>query len=402
MKIFIKLVITVVLFISGHAYANVIQSGERITIDSEVLSQQREFQILLPESYQAEPQNTYPVIYLLDGDYNFHSVSGMLDGLANKGELIPEVILVGIADKGTTSYRKNMTPSQQAESFMAFIDKEVKTYVNQHYRTAAHSTLVGHSIGGLFVLNAYLEQPQMMEHFVAISPSVWLSDNAILDKAKEKLPSIATSSTLHIALADEVKMSIYGFVDQLDYQNKLKWQFKQYPDENHNSVGLIALRDALKQIFKGWYIAEKKAEDESPEQTLAQLEAIMAQYKVVQPISGLLVHIMIRQHYRQNKAAQLPAFIERATARFPASKSIFLIKQASFKRHYESPQQALNLLLTHEQEFAHSIDYQKAIAGTYQALNDEAKAKQYYQAALKLAQQQNAGQWQRNIIEANL
>ena len=242
----------------------------------------------------------------------------------------------------------------------------------------------------------------MVDHFVAISPSVWLSDNAILAKAKDKLASISTPSTLHLALADEVKMSIYGFIDQLDYQNQIKWQFKHYPDENHNSVGLIALRDALKRIFKGWYIAEKSAEQYTPEQTLAQLESTMAQFNVEQPISGLLVHIMIRQHYRQGIADQLPAFIEQAGKRFPASKAILLIKQASFKGHYESQQQALNLLLTHEQAFAHSIDYQKAIAATYKAVKDEAKAQHYYRVALKLVQQQNAGQWQRNIIEANL
>ena len=83
--------------------------GERITINSNILAEERELQILLPESYLSHPQSSYPVIYLLDGDYNFHAVSGMLDLLANKGQLIPDVILVGIADKGTDKYRQYMT-----------------------------------------------------------------------------------------------------------------------------------------------------------------------------------------------------------------------------------------------------------------------------------------------------
>ena len=53
-----------------------------------------------------------------------------------------------------------------------------------------------------------------------------------------------------------------GFVDQLDigefsdtYLKEtplgLDYKFKQYPEENHNSVGLITLSDALKWRFDG-------------------------------------------------------------------------------------------------------------------------------------------------------
>ena len=66
---------------------------------------------MLPESYYSNPNATYPVIYLLDGDYNTFAVSGMLDMLANKGQVIPDVILVGIADSGKAKYRSYMAPS---------------------------------------------------------------------------------------------------------------------------------------------------------------------------------------------------------------------------------------------------------------------------------------------------
>lgn len=79
---------------------------KRIKISSDYLNEEREVQVLLPESYHSNTQATYPVLYLLDGDYNFHGISGMLDFLGNKGQLIPDIILVAVADKGTQKYRQ--------------------------------------------------------------------------------------------------------------------------------------------------------------------------------------------------------------------------------------------------------------------------------------------------------
>ena len=72
----------------------------------------------------------------------------------------------------------------KAELFLTFLEKELKPYINSHYRAANNSILVGHSMGGLFVLNALLESPNAFDNFVSMSPSVWLNDHAIMAKAK--------------------------------------------------------------------------------------------------------------------------------------------------------------------------------------------------------------------------
>ncbi len=396
--------LVIFLLFTPTAKAEVMLFGERVKLKSEVLEEEREIQVLLPENYQSDLASTYPVVYLLDGDYNFHGISGMLDLLANKGQLIPKVILVGIADKGTGTYRQNMSPTGSAKQFLSFIKDELTPYINKHYRAAKNTTLVGHSIGGLFVLNAFMEEPELFEHYVAISPSVWMSDNAIIETAKQKLKSIDTNSSLYISLGDEVKMSIYAFIDQLDYKakTKLNWQFKHYPDENHNSVSLIALRDALKDIFRGWYTTETILERNSPSETLAYFEQKLAEFKISQPMPALISHIMIRQHYRQKISDKLPAFVDDLVARLPASKQSFIAKQASFVGHYATQEDALALLLKHETEFSQSIDYQKAIAGTYKQMKNEQLAKTYYQKALELAKAQNVAQWQLNILQEYL
>lgn len=399
-----KALLIACLLFSFMGKAEVILSGQRVVIDSQVLAETREIQVLLPEGYQAEQSSTYPVIYLLDGDYNFHGISGMLDLLANKGELIPKVILVGIADKGTSTYRKNMAPSEQSAKFLSFLTNEVKTLIDKEYRTSDNNILVGHSIGGLFVINTVLESPQSFDNYISISPSAWYEDDSIVKKARQKVAKIEQPINVYISVADEVKMSIYGLVNEFDTHAKknVNWHFKRYLDENHNSTGLIAMRDGLKQIFKGWHLNEKLAESNSPEQTIEYYKGKLSKLGFDQSIPAGIAHILIRQHYRQDKANELPAFIAKVIEEMPASKATMLIKQASFVGFYDTKEAALKILLAHEAEFSNSIGYQKAIASTYKQMKNTAQAKLYYQRALELAKKQKVAQWQLNIINEYL
>ncbi len=390
--------------------------GERLTINSSVLSQERQLQVLVPESYYSNPKATYPVIYLMDGDYNFHGISGMLDLLAGKGQLIPDVILVGIADKGTSLYRQYMTPSVydskakasegRAAEFLRFITEEVQPKINKTYRTADHSTLVGHSMGGLFVLNAMLETPAAFNNYVAISPSVWVAEQGIVAKAKEKIPTAEHQPvTLFLSLGDETRMGQYDFINVLDVNQPslIDWQFRHYPDESHNSVGIIALRDSLKLLFKDWYVVEKKLNTfETPDALVKHYQEVMAKFNFSQPMPSTSVQQLFRHHYRQKQVDKLPDFIERTSQKLPASKQALVAMHAKYVGHFESPKAALALLTSVEDEFSQSMAHIKAIADNYEQLKNTKMARKYYQKAQLLAKEQNVNQWQINIIEAKL
>ena len=428
MKIYIKVFkgrvmkkysIVFILFLLAYSVVGKTASlglGDRVSIYSKVLSTDRELQVLLPENYYANTTSTYPVIYLIDGDYNFHGVSGMLDLLANKGQLIPDVILVGIADKGTSQYHEYMTPSVfdlkakpskgKAADFMRFITEEVKPYIESNYRNAESSTLVGHSMGGLFVLNMLLEKPSVFNNYVAISPSVWVADQGIVAKAKEKLSKVQHSPvSLFLSLADETRMGQYDFINTLDLTqpNNINWQFKHYPDENHNSVGIIALRDSLKTLYKPWYIAENKlATFKTPASIVEHYQNIMTEFGFSQPMPSASVQELFRRHYRNKNVASLPNFIAETIKELPASKQALITMQAKYVAHFDSPKASLPLLTAVEKEFSQSIDYLKALASTYEKLEDKAMAHKYYQKAFVAAEKQKANQWQFNIINAKL
>ncbi|WP_042142633.1 MULTISPECIES: alpha/beta hydrolase-fold protein [unclassified Pseudoalteromonas] len=408
---------TFFILLSQSTLATHFNLGERVKINSKVLSEQRELQVLLPENYQANPTATYPVIYLLDGDYNFHAVSGMLDLMANKAQLIPDVILVGIADKGTDKYRQYMTPEGltsplkaedkgKANEFLSFINKELKPYINKHYRTADNNILVGHSIAGLFVLNALVEQPDSFNNYISTSPSLWLNKQAFTKTANDK---IANSNhkpvSLYLSLGDETRMNQYGFINILDELQpaNINWKFTHYPDENHNSVGLISLRNSLKSIFKGWFIAEKMLRKKhTPNSIVSHYAKLVSELNINQAIPTPSIKSAIRYFYMNKKADELAPFMEQTIKSLPASEQAFIIMQASYVSHFNSPKAALALLKSLESKFETSIEYLKSIATTYEQLKDDKSAISYFEKALKLAKKQQVNQWQISIIDTKL
>lgn len=408
---------TFFLLLSQMALATHFNLGDRVEIDSKILNEQRELQIFLPENYQANPNATYPVIYLLDGDYHFHAVSGMLDLMANKAQLIPDVILVGIADKGTDKYRQYMTPEAltsplkaedkgKANLFLSFINKELKPYINQNYRAADNNTLVGHSIGGLFVLNALVEQPDSFNNYISTSPSLWLNNQAFTKTASDKITKNSHKPvSLYLSLGDETRMNQYGFINILDELQpaNINWKFTHYPDENHNSVALISLRNSFKAIFKGWFIAEKALrKNHTPSSIIAHYQELASKLKINQAMPTPSIKSAIRYFYMNKKTNELDDFMDKVKQTHPASEQAFIIMQASYVSHFNSPKAALALLKSLESKFDTSIEYLKNIAITYEQLKNDNSAISYFEKALKLAKKQQANQWQISILEAKL
>jgi predicted alpha/beta superfamily hydrolase len=416
-KLLSLLFIVLLLITPKFALSTEFNTGERVTLTSVYLNEEREIQVLLPESYSNNIDATYPVIYLMDGDYIFHGVSGMLDFMANKAQLIPDVIIVAIADKGTDIYRQNMTPSGltaplkkedagKAEQFLTFLTKEVKPYINSNYRAADNAILVGHSMGGLFVFNALLESPDSYEHFVSVSPSIWLNDHAIMVKAKSFIEKDNNKPTsLYLSLGDENRQGVYGVLQLLDevQPKNVHWDFSHFPTENHNSVVLVALRNDLKNIFEGWRISDKELENiESAEQLIQHYKNISLSLNINQPIPTPSIKSAIRSFYRQKKTGDIPAFMAKVKSELPTSEQAFIVMLASYTGYFDSPESALAILLKSEERFKHSVEYVKSIASTYEQLKKTQLALNYYEKALRLAKKHKKNQWQINIIEAKL
>jgi predicted alpha/beta superfamily hydrolase len=163
--------------------------GETHTLASKPLAQERTVNVYLPADY-ATSGKTYSVLYLIDGgmDQDFLHITGT-SALGALWARSQELIVVGVATKDR---RRELTgPTQDAAllkefptaggsaAFRAFIRDEVMPMVSQTYRTSGETAVIGESLAGLFIVETYLTEPDLFDHYAAISPSLWWDDERL-------------------------------------------------------------------------------------------------------------------------------------------------------------------------------------------------------------------------------
>jgi predicted alpha/beta superfamily hydrolase len=117
--------------------------------------------ISLPDDY-AQSGRSYPVVYLLDADFNFLHLANLYRQLV-RSDGVPEAILVGIGygtvflERGNNrwqdfspTYLPKYPGSGGAKAFGAFLSERLKPFVTGQYRTGGPSTIHGHSMAGCF------------------------------------------------------------------------------------------------------------------------------------------------------------------------------------------------------------------------------------------------------------
>jgi len=97
---------------------NNIVIGQKDIIFSDILKEDREIWVHLPESAMNATSDSakYPVLYLLDGTGHFFSVTGMIIQLSttNGNTISPEMIVIGIPNTDRT---RDLTPTHVNEMF---------------------------------------------------------------------------------------------------------------------------------------------------------------------------------------------------------------------------------------------------------------------------------------------
>ncbi len=144
-----------------------------------------DIQISPPPDYARNPAARYPVLYVLDGQWDFKLMLSVQGGLLYD-RFTPPIIIVGITWSGTSpdydSLRAmDLTPeatrplpgSGAAPRFLSFLETELIPFIEAHYRAdPARRVLLGSSFGGLFTLYTMFSDPALFSGYVAASPAV--------------------------------------------------------------------------------------------------------------------------------------------------------------------------------------------------------------------------------------
>ncbi len=239
--------------------------GETHTLASKPLAQERMVNVYLPAEY-ATSAKTYAVLYLIDGglDQDFLHIAGT-SALGALWARSQDVIVVGIA---TMDRRRELTgPTQDAAlikefptaggsaAFRAFIRDEVMPMVAKSYRTSGETGVIGESLAGLFIVETYLNEPDLFDHYAAISPSLWWDDER-LAKASAALLVIPSAKPhrLYLTIANEGREMQTG-LDRLtaalgaSSRSGQSWCYAPRPDLTHATIYHTVSPEALQYLF---------------------------------------------------------------------------------------------------------------------------------------------------------
>jgi predicted alpha/beta superfamily hydrolase len=233
-----------------------------------VLKETRRINVYVPPSY-ADGQTRLPVLYLLDGgeQEDFPHITGLAQ-LASLNHAMREMMVVGI--EGTDRKRdftfpssdpvdrKELPTSGGSAAFREFLARELKPWVEARYRTSGESLLIGESLAGLFIVETFLRQPDLFNGYIAVSPSLWWSNQSLSKEAPTLLRAHpACPRTLFLTMGNEggempeMQQGLDVFVAALKEHTPegLQWHYEPMPHEYHHTIfhpaALMALRKLL-------------------------------------------------------------------------------------------------------------------------------------------------------------
>ncbi|WP_445360175.1 alpha/beta hydrolase-fold protein [Microbulbifer sp. EKSA005] len=266
------------------AQSNELTIGERKVIVSQTLEERREYWISLPTSFKEGGYKDYPVLYLLDADFNsfFHVFTGMVRQLSSDATpVIPEMIVVGIVSqervrdssptRSLTEYggRKNQALSNTggADQFLEFLREELIPEINAEYPTSGYQILAGYSFTGLPVIHSLYSSPEDFNAYIAIDPSMWWDEQIMLKRYSEFLQGkstekrrlfISTSKRVEGVYPDENYVA--EFIRLLNEKPKKGLYVDSVTygtEENHHTMPVISFYRGLRSIFDGYMIDDQ-------------------------------------------------------------------------------------------------------------------------------------------------
>lgn len=244
--------------------------GTRWTLESNILSEERQVLVRVPDGYDA-CENRYPVLYLLDGeDTLFHSSSGTIAHLSEWEDHLPEMIVVGIRNTNRT---RDMLPTSVtlpngrclgggAAVFLDFIANELIPFMKTNYRVGDYRVLCGTSASALTVVYEYLSQRVGFSAYLASSPTLnW--DERLMFRMVDERESLGLPTDAPLAMfcgghdqgtiAEDCR-AFDEALRTLDPDNQ-RVNFHTYEADGH--CPFEGFRNGLLWVMKDWRVSQE-------------------------------------------------------------------------------------------------------------------------------------------------
>jgi uncharacterized protein len=311
--------------------------GDRLTIKSAVLGEERVALVRTPPGYDTNGQR-YPVLYMTDGDSHIGHTAATIEFLARNGRM-PEMIVIGIINTDRT---RDLTPTKAAYSpdgkgpptggggdkFVKFIETELIPQVEKTYRTQPYRVFAGHSFGGLLAVHILATKNDLFDAYIAASPALWWDNQNAIRELEECLKSHKElRRTLFLTLGDEKRVMEPGFdkvkaVLVSQHPAGFVWDSLLMEDEDHNSIVLRSHYFGLRKIFDGWKLDASVSAGGMPA-VEEHFKALSAKYKFRILPPEHTVNVLAFWMFVEGKRDEAIAAYKTNVERYPNSADVY-------------------------------------------------------------------------------
>jgi len=228
-------------------------AGAYFPLRSEVMASTYHVYIRVPEGYEKDQAQRYPIVYLLDGDSTFPMLAP--EHLFLKyDDHMPDAIIVGIAygSFAPPVNHREIDFGVRAAEFESFLSSELIPAVESRVRAdPSKRILVGQSFGANFVLFSAYEQPDLFWARIASNPSARMRPELLTEPAKA-----GVRSDLHLFLVSGTANNADGRKFALSLADRWQrarapWAFEEIDIQGGTHAADLpnAYRLALRSLF---------------------------------------------------------------------------------------------------------------------------------------------------------
>lgn len=261
---------------------------------------ERTYHIFISVPLSDPPPSGFPVIYLLDGNSVFGTVTEAVRAQSRFPERtgVYPAVVVGIGydtempfhisrhyDFTYPSRPEELPPHPTggewpeqggSEAFIQFIEEELKPAIAVDYPVdTSNQTLFGHSLGGLFVLHVLFAHPHLFQHYIAGSPSIVWNERQLLAQEQAfasslmQEPPTSVPVRLFMAIGDQERESAeasYRLTEAMAARlaalslsrPSFEFSFKTFTDETHISILPALVSQGIRFAMKKTSPAEER------------------------------------------------------------------------------------------------------------------------------------------------
>lgn len=242
-------------FISVTAFAQV-----SYTEIQDANGEKRQLKVQLPRNYAANTDKEYPVIIVLDGDYLFEPVVGVMDYYSYWDEM-PEAIIVGLNQYGKKMddfYLDEISglPTEFGETFMNFVTYELFNFIDNNYRTLKYRTIIGHGESANYVNFYLLQQTPFFRSYISLSPNPspnmtkYLSDRFVDDTSLEEDVYYYLASSEHDRKKNKANAGALDGKLGAVSNEKFHYTYNNFKGKTHYELVSHALPNSFEAIFE--------------------------------------------------------------------------------------------------------------------------------------------------------